>query len=66
MKVWIFAALFAIAACQATPPSVHDISQEDFINQPPANALILDVRSHEEFARGHVPNAVLIPHTPEL
>ena len=63
MKFWIYAALFAITACQATPSTVRDISQEKFIEQPPANAVILDVRTPEEFARGHVPNAILIPHT---
>jgi len=62
MKLWILIALIALTACQATPASVRDISQEDFINQPPAEAVILDVRTPEEFARGHVPNAVLIPH----
>lgn len=27
------------------------------------DAVILDVRSEEEFASGHIPNAVLLPHT---
>jgi len=55
-------ASFTFIACQDVPASVRDISQEEFVASPPVGALILDVRSEEEFAKGHVPNAILIPH----
>ena len=58
-SIFVLAAL----ACQADPVGIVDISAEDFLSQPPANATILDVRTPEEFARGHVPNATLIPHS---
>jgi rhodanese-related sulfurtransferase len=56
--------LFSVAVgCQdSTPPSVRDISQDELLESPPPGAVILDVRTDEEFARGHVPNAILIPH----
>ena len=50
------------SACAEAPAGVRDISQEAFVANPPANALILDVRTEGEYARGHVPNAVLVPH----
>jgi len=53
---------FTFIGCQDAPASVRDISQEEFVASPPAGVLILDVRSQEEFAMGHVPNAILIPH----
>jgi phage shock protein E len=65
MKALILALLFVpivLIACQDAPASVRDISQEKFVASPPPGVLILDVRSQEEFAKGHVPNAVLIPH----
>ncbi len=32
------------------------------VASPPPNALVLDVRTAEEFAQGHVPRAINIPH----
>jgi phage shock protein E len=49
-------------ACQSPSAGVRDISQEEFVKNPPAGALILDVRTPDEYARGHVPKAILIPH----
>lgn len=43
-------------------PKVMDISQEEFISSPPANVLVLDVRTPAEYDAGHVPHAVNIPH----
>ena len=60
--ILITAALLATVGCNAAPPGVTDISQEAFLSNPPEGALILDVRTAEEFASGHVPNAVNIPH----
>ena len=54
--------LISFVACQGSPPAIRDISQEEFSTQPPAGALILDVRTPDEYANGHVPNAVLMPH----
>jgi len=65
MKASILALLLVpilFAACEGAPTVVRDISQEEFIESPPAGALLLDVRSQEEFSKGHIPNAVLIPH----
>ena len=49
-------------ACQAEEMSSGDISAEAFLAAPPANALVLDVRSQEEFQEGHVPGAINVPH----
>ena len=43
--------------------SVTPISAEALLSAPPAGALILDVRTPEEFSRGHVPGAVNVPHS---
>lgn len=48
--------------CNAEAPGVTDISQQQLLSNPPKGALILDVRTPEEFRSGHVPNAVNIPH----
>lgn len=41
---------------------VGTITAETLLSSPPADALVLDVRSREEFASGHVPGATNIPH----
>ena len=50
-------------ACSEEPASVASLTPDELLSSPPANALILDVRTPEEYARGHVPGAVNIPHT---
>ena len=55
------------AACGGTDAAGDDggvtpISPEAWLSSPPRDALLLDVRSREEFAKGHVPGAVNIPH----
>ena len=60
LYVVFLAAVFI--GCPASVPTVRDISQDDFVSDPPTGAIVLDVRSAEEYARGHVPNAVSIPH----
>ena len=58
------AALLAFSlACSDEPASVASLTPDELLSSPPANALILDVRTPEEYARGHVPGAVNIPHT---
>jgi len=39
------------------------ITPDQLLSEPPPNALILDVRTPEEYAGGHVPGAVNVPHT---
>jgi len=55
-----------VAGChdsgEAKAPKVMDISQEEFISNPPANVLVLDVRTPAEYDAGHVPHAMNIPH----
>lgn len=53
--------LLAALACEAQAPGVTDISQEEFVAAAPESSLILDVRSADEFASGHVPGAINIP-----
>jgi|JI10StandDraft_1071094.scaffolds.fasta_scaffold430915_1 phage shock protein E len=43
-------------------PVAQEIALEEFIRQPPGSFLILDVRSPEEYAAGHIKNALNIPH----
>lgn len=62
LPFFILFVAFAYFGCRAAVPNVRDISQDDFSSNPPAGAIILDVRSSEEYASGHVPNAVSIPH----
>jgi len=41
---------------------VKEIAQQELLSSPPADALILDVRTRDEFDGGHVPGALNIPH----
>jgi rhodanese-related sulfurtransferase len=41
---------------------VGEIAPETLLADPPAGVVILDVRTPKEYASGHVPNAVNIPH----
>ena len=61
----MLASVLAIACTEAGAPvaQVVSISADALLSTPPPNALILDVRTREEFASGHVPGAVNIPHT---
>jgi len=54
--------LFTAVACGAPAAGVRDISADDLLAGPPEGAVILDVRTPQEFAAGHVPGAVNIPH----
>lgn len=58
----LLASLVFGIACQAEPTPSGSISADAFLAAPPANALVLDVRSREEFASGHIANAVNVPH----
>lgn len=56
-----------IAGCTADESDTGDagvttLSAESWLSSPPPNALLLDVRTPEEYAQGHVPGAVNIPY----
>jgi rhodanese-related sulfurtransferase len=59
---WLGLALVAALACgggaPAEPPSITPQELLESLDPP----LVLDVRSAEEFASGHVPGAVHVPH----
>jgi phage shock protein E len=55
-------AAFALFACNGGTPGVTVISQDTLLNDPPSGVVILDVRTEDEYASGHVPDAVNIPH----
>ena len=59
----LLVALAAVSA-PAEEPVLATVTQEDLLSRAAgADApFVLDVRSHEEFAAGHVPGAVNIPH----
>jgi phage shock protein E len=61
----ILTSILAVACSDVDAPValVVPISGSALLSTPPENALILDVRTREEFAAGHVPGALNIPHT---
>ncbi|MBK7950917.1 MAG: rhodanese-like domain-containing protein [Deltaproteobacteria bacterium] len=42
--------------------AVAEIAPQTLLSQPAGESLVLDVRTPEEYAAGHVPNAINIPH----
>ena len=48
---------------EQTTAEVGLVTPEQLLSEPPANALVLDVRTPEEFSGGHVPGAINVPHT---
>lgn len=57
-------ALFFVVWSTISIAQVTDISQADLMQRIKSNhaGLILDVRSPQEYAEGHVPGAINIPH----
>ena len=51
-----------VMACAAPNIEVTDISQQELQAADAGELLIVDVRSPKEFAEGHVPGALNIPH----
>jgi rhodanese-related sulfurtransferase len=47
---------------QAGSPAATEISQQELLSEAPGGTFVLDVRTPEEYAAGHVPNATNIPH----
>lgn len=57
-------ALLSIGCSQEqTTVEVGLVTPEQLLSEPPANAVVLDVRTPEEYAGGHVPGAINVPHT---
>ena len=54
----LLTALALLAACQDAQPPVD----EGMLAKISSGALIVDVRTPEEFAQGHFPGAINIPH----
>lgn len=42
---------------------IVDITPETLLSTPDTQRLILDVRSQSEYDQGHVPGAILVPHS---
>jgi phage shock protein E len=67
-RIWsvaVVAALLCTAAAGAAPPPVATAAAEAVLARETAgdpSLVILDVRTAEEFAAGHVPGAVNVPH----
>lgn len=59
MRYFLILFLIGIISCNSnnkeTIPSVNELEKIDFTN---GENILLDVRSPEEFAEGHIPNAV--------
>lgn len=51
-----------LLACSGADGQVTPISPETLLSAAPANALILDVRTPDEYGSSHVPGAVNVPH----
>lgn len=51
-----------LSACDQGPRVVGSLSADVLLSAPPTDALILDVRTTDEFASGHVPGAINIPY----
>ncbi len=55
----------ASATAPASPSAVRRVSQEELLARQAAkdrNLVVLDVRTPEEYAAGHVPGAINVPH----
>ena len=68
LKRWTLVCLVLIASCFTSPvfsDTVTQLSQASFLDQSnkEADRLVLDVRSPQEFAAGHIPGAVNVPYT---
>lgn len=55
--------IFSVFSFASFAEQIVDISSHQLQQADKKDLLILDVRSPEEFAAGHVPHAINIPHT---
>lgn len=64
-KLFILIPVLALQLLQIASSQADYITQRQLLQQLDSNAppLIIDVRSEDEFASGHVPGALNIPHT---
>lgn len=75
MRIFIWIAVVFALACDSGAGSssgasagsggdgaVAEIAQQTLLDQPAGTSFILDVRTPEEYAEGHVPNAINVPH----
>jgi rhodanese-related sulfurtransferase len=63
LTVALLAATLALAAAAADPATIGPDALHDRIAWADRTLVVLDVRTPEEFAAGHVPGAINIPHT---
>ncbi|WP_026375906.1 rhodanese-like domain-containing protein [Aestuariibacter salexigens] len=59
----LFISLLSIVSVWASASGVPDITAQQLLAQDANDRLILDVRGPDEYAQGHVPGAINIPHT---
>lgn len=62
MKNLLTALAFTLSL-SATSAEIQSISTEQVLERDTQKSIVVDVRSPEEFAEGHVPGAINIPHT---
>jgi phage shock protein E len=62
-RLALLAMLLAFAAEAAGPVAIEPKSLVDRMAWADRSLLVLDVRTPEEFAAGHLPGAINIPHT---
>lgn len=60
-SIWL--TLLSVFSSFTMATDVSEITPEALTQNPPAELLIIDVRSPKEYAEGHVPGAINIPHT---
>lgn len=66
MRILILIAMLFAFACggeeAGSAPAATEITREAFGSRPVGSFLILDVRTPQEYAAGHLKNALNIPH----
>lgn len=65
MRSLALIAVLVVLACEASQsqkPITTEVSQQEFTSHRPGDYLVLDVRTPQEYAAGHLENAMNIPH----